>query len=218
MLKQNRSITKLCLRLNKIGDAGCSAVAQSLHENDGTLKMLSLHWNQIGKEGAEALAVALVGGVQCAINVPCSLVELNLGVNRIGPAGAAALAGALAQNRILRLLHLEDNGLGNDGVAHLCRVLSNSNDTLTDLNLDWNSITDPGARHVSRMLCVNSTLCTLSLLGNAISEQGINALEIVLADGKNTTLSQFRVLSKTIHDLLGDEEDSSEEGEEQDEA
>lgn len=208
MLKQNRSISDLSLRLNKIGDKGCKVVAQSLHENEGALKHLSLHWNQIGKDGAEALAMALAG-TQGTL-VPCSLVELRIGVNRIGPTGAAALASALAQNTTLQVLHLEDNGLGNEGVAKLCRVLSSGNDTLTDLNLDWNSVTDPGARLVARMLSVNSSLHVLSLLGNAVSETGIKELENVLADGRNTTLRQFRILSKEIHELLGDASESSE--------
>ena len=61
MLQHNRSIHTLSLRFNKMSDRGAIALAQALPKNHGTLTDLNLHWNQIGKAGAETLAQSLAG-------------------------------------------------------------------------------------------------------------------------------------------------------------
>jgi Ran GTPase-activating protein (RanGAP) involved in mRNA processing and transport len=90
----------LAPRRNVIGDAGCVALAESLHRN-GALLHLSLWSNVVQDKGALALARALAAN-DC-------LVELNLASNHIEAAGASAFAGALRSNASLTSLNLSSN-------------------------------------------------------------------------------------------------------------
>ena len=68
---------------------------------------LSLIWNEIGDEGAKAIAEAL--------KVNTVLTRLRLGENKIGDEGAKAIAEALKVHAVLTELHLGYNEIGDAG-------------------------------------------------------------------------------------------------------
>lgn len=107
-------ITKLDLRGNAIGDAGCEAITR-LPAAIGGLTEVLLSRNAIGDAGAAALAVGLAGNE--------TLKTLNLNDNAIGDAGTAALGEILAANSGLERLLLEGNEITDEGVAALTVVL-----------------------------------------------------------------------------------------------
>ncbi|KAJ4458518.1 putative Protein kinase domain [Paratrimastix pyriformis] len=129
-LATNRVVTRFCLSAspplsslvafttqlnfgqNQIGDEGARALAQN-----SAICELYLFQNQIGDEGAHAFAAALPQR--------SSIEVLDLGQNRIGDEGARALAAALPQNRSLR-----ENQFGTDGAR-----ASPANSTLRSLVL-----------------------------------------------------------------------------------
>ena len=88
---------------------------------DGCLR-LDLGWNNIGDEGAAALAGALK--TNTALTTP------YLWHNNIGDEGAAALAGALKTNTALTTLELWHNNIGDEGAAALAGALK-TNTALT---------------------------------------------------------------------------------------
>ena len=79
----------LDLSCNQIGAEGAAALAEALKVSY-TLTTLYLSSNQIGTEETAALAEAL--------KVNCTLKDLDLGYNHIGDEGAAVLAEALEVN------------------------------------------------------------------------------------------------------------------------
>ena len=90
-----RAILDLRQKL-EVGQQGAKALAQNT-----TLKVLVLNNNNIGGEGAKALAEAL--------KTNTTLTNLNLGSNQIGDEGARAIADALQTNTRLISLNLEFN-------------------------------------------------------------------------------------------------------------
>lgn len=99
----------------RLGDVGARAVAAALMApQNAALRELCLGGNDIGDEGAEAVAVALATqGV--------ALRRLSLRDNRITDKGARALAAALARNSTLEEIDLWGNELSEQGkLAVIC--------------------------------------------------------------------------------------------------
>jgi hypothetical protein len=105
--ENNATLTTLFLGNNNIGDEGARALAAAL-DNNATLTRLDLDGNNIGAEGARALAAAL--------DKNATLTTLFLGNNNIGDEGARALAAALDTNHTLQVLDL-GHDLYDDGVT-----------------------------------------------------------------------------------------------------
>ena len=100
-LKGNDTLTSLNLHDNDIGDEGAKALATAMKENENIkLTSLNLRANNIGDEGARAIATAMKE------NEKIKLTRLNLGLNAIGDEGAKALAMALLENDTLTFLDL----------------------------------------------------------------------------------------------------------------
>ncbi|CAK0835979.1 unnamed protein product, partial [Prorocentrum cordatum] len=108
------------------------------------LQMLNLSENNVGDEGAAALAAALR-----APGALPSLQELHLGRNRVGDEGAAALAAALRAPGALpslQTLNLRFNRVGDEGAAALAAALRapGALPSLQTLNLMSNRVGDEG--------------------------------------------------------------------------
>ena len=81
---------------NRIGDAGCSAMAEACGRGAlPKVDYLDLSNNQIGDAGCAALAAEA-----CSAGVLGSLRTLQLGGNQIGDVGCTALAGACARGAL----------------------------------------------------------------------------------------------------------------------
>ena len=100
--------TELDLSRAGIDAEGARALALALQRGDGGLTELRLPHNQIGDDGARAIANALGGDLPA------------LGEDT-GPAGAAATAGAKVRG--VSLLDLSANGLTAGGAAALAELL-----------------------------------------------------------------------------------------------
>jgi hypothetical protein len=169
-LSNNATLTTLDLRDNNIGDEGAHALAAALGDN-ATLTALHLSHNNIGAEVARALAAALGNNVK--------LTQLLLGSNDIGAEGARALAAALANNATLTSLDLAGTNIGDEGARAFAAGLAN-NATLTSLDLVANNIGAEGARTLAAALANSATLTTLYLFNNNIGAEGARARAAVL--------------------------------------
>ncbi|KAK3278367.1 hypothetical protein CYMTET_13690 [Cymbomonas tetramitiformis] len=120
-------VTKLDLSCAGIGVPGALVLSKLLVFNT-SLNTLNLKYNEIGPEGAKALAVALTPNEEGVFNT--SLNTLDLKLNNIGPEGAKALAVALTPNAegvfntSLNTLNLCGNHIGDEGAKALAVALT----------------------------------------------------------------------------------------------
>ena len=175
-LKQN-IIIKLTINSCMISDEEANVLATALTGNT-TLEVFYLNENNIGYEGANAIAQVL------ETNKTLKLRILGLNKNNIGDEGAKAIATALTDNTKLEALYLNENKIGDEGAKAIAQVLKT--ETLITLYLNENIISDEGAKAIAHELKRNITLRYLQLSKNNIGMEGATAL--VTALRKNTTL------------------------------
>jgi hypothetical protein len=200
-----------------LGDTGARVLAEILRDGNSFSK-LEVNDCDIGSTGAAHLAGAL--------RVNSSLQELKLSNTYIKNDGVIALAEGLMNNKNITVLHLMACGFsGSEGVAAVVRLLE-ANATIEELDISSNNIGDAGCialvkgllrnqglrvlnlglcqvandgvKQIGRTLKTNSHLERLVLLGNDITEEGLEAL----LDGLscNTTLLEMATLHTYVHD------------------
>jgi Ran GTPase-activating protein (RanGAP) involved in mRNA processing and transport len=158
------------------------------------LTELALGGNEVGPEGAYALADALRGNETLRV--------LDLGENNIGDPGAGALGRGLCENRALTSLDLGWNSIRESGAQSLAAALR-ENATLQTLDLRLNHIGDLGVAAFAEGLATNVVLCNLRLhdddedasdLDNDVTRGGLDALRECLALAeRNRALPELRV-------------------------
>jgi Ran GTPase-activating protein (RanGAP) involved in mRNA processing and transport len=121
---------------------------------------------------------------EAIINKQCTMLWLK--DNQISSQGISMLASALANNTTLEGLSLCNNNITDNTVLHLTKQLSDNKSKLTRLALTSNEITDEGAQHLAEMLKTNQTLTQLWLGFNQITDCGLKFLMNVLASQNKT--------------------------------
>ena len=183
----------LKLGANNIGVEGARALAAML--GVGSLRVLDLSSNyDIGDEGAAALAAALVAN-------PTSLLELNLDYIRSGPAAATALATALGANSALEKLSLNCTEVRDEGAKALAAALC-ANSGLQELALGDAFIGRAGAVALAQALASNTTLRELNISNGRDEMEGAacanhvrdaGAVAFAQALGENSTLVKLHL-------------------------
>lgn len=163
------AITDINLTNNRITDLGAKSLATL------TLRALYLCQNKIGCEGCIALSknnnLKKLDLGENNLNDECiqafennhTLEELYLPENHITPIGVQSLT-----KMNLRILKIDSNPIGDDGVRCLAEQVSN----ISELSLSHCDISDAGASALATMV----SLKVLCLYGNQISRQGAIAL------------------------------------------
>lgn len=148
-LASARRLRKLDLRYNDIQVAGMQAICEALLESN--VEYLYLEGNQVGNDGAKALANLLE---QQALSECNALREVFLGANKIQADGAKFLAEILHQNKYLSKLYLEGNDIGLQGANAFSTVLEAlQGDTgLKHLFVDNNNIGKEGSKRLAKAL------------------------------------------------------------------
>ena len=166
----NHVCTILDLSTNQITSAGVLILAKVLREN-ATLKEVSLANNHVCDEGIRFLAESLAYHNS-------TLTTLGLGSNDITDAGAEYLAQILAVNQTLHILTLQQNQIGNHGMALMMKALARSNRSLTTLNVSSNElITDECVESVITMLNGNRVLRELYLTKCGLSSASVKKMQ-----------------------------------------
>ncbi|MBA3548923.1 MAG: DUF924 family protein [Nannocystis sp.] len=174
----NKTLRHLYLGTNGITERSAPLIARFLAE-DCVLESFYLSCNRLGDEGVEAVARGLAANH--------TIQRVSLASNCIGPRGAAALADALAEHPSIALLDL---GFTKATVA------------VGELG---NFIGDAGAQSLAQMLRTNTTLRSLDLLHNYISQTGVNHLREALKVNQTLVWLQLTQFGK-IHNVPGKEE------------
>lgn len=167
----------------RIGDAGAAVVGQALAKPGCRIRMVNLDGNNLGCEGATALAYGIRNNQ--------TLEELVLYDNDIACRGMSALASAIAESVCpIRVLSMPSNRVGPDGGEALGRLLG-TNTSLETVYLmgqakKGGGIKDYGAFGVASGLRENGgPLWFVNVSGNGISETGLNALREARIAGKH---------------------------------
>ncbi|KAK3282843.1 hypothetical protein CYMTET_9439 [Cymbomonas tetramitiformis] len=225
----NKSLKTLRLGCNQLcgvehGDgtydaSGIKALANALVFNK-SLNTLVLEKNNIGDEGAEALAISVAPNKEGVFNT--SLNTLSLYDNDIGDEGTKALAVALTPNEegvfntSLNTLNLRWNDIGDEGAKALAVALAPNakgvfNTSLNTLHLRENFIGPEGAKALAVALTpneegvFNGSLNTLNLEGNEIGPEGAKALAVALTPNEhgvfNGSLNTLDLADNQLCDL-----------------
>ena len=174
--RSHGTLTELKLASCKIEAAGAKGIAElasAAGSGRGVLASLTLEYNFIDDEGAEALATALVAGM--------ALTSLNLAENFIGTSGLLALADALVTNTALVNLQLSQLHRGTNakgdmaGFVALAQSLKR-NRRLARLTLSANKIDATAGKALADALAVNRTLQSLDVRFNRLGAEGARAL------------------------------------------
>jgi hypothetical protein len=188
-LKNNRSLTKLLLGRNSIGNQGAAALAASLVYTP-SLELLVIDNNNIGDGGLTALA-SFAAGTQ-------TLKELYLSNNNIGDEGVEALASALSSSQSrsrLRFLSLDRNTISALGFRANASIVQSGKCTLDYLILDHMNIGEEGGTFLASGLSSNKSLLTLSLQTAGIDNVGLRNLLAGLSS--NASLRTLRLNGNT---------------------
>ena len=146
------------------------------------ITQLNLGGNEIGDEGAKALAIALPSS---------QITQLNLRTNQIGNEGAKSLASVLASSKITQLYLggnplVACNRIGDEGAKALAIALPSSQ--VTQLDLGFNEIGDEGAKSLASVLA-SSQVTQLNLTKNQIGNEGRRALQEAKSNFPNIIIS-----------------------------
>jgi hypothetical protein len=139
---------------------------------------------------------------EAIINKQCT--DLNLSYNKITAVGISIIARALNNNTTLEKLDLDGNHLCDIGVQSLAKTLSLNNCKLSKLDLQDTGITDEGAEYIAQMLKTNTTLKSILLGLNEISDRGVDLLANVLTHHNKTLKRLFINNNKLISDVSVD--------------
>ncbi len=137
LLRVNPAIKALLLNVNHIGDAGAEILADGLRDNQ-TLLELGIASNGIAGAGGIALIEAIQAHptlTHLDLGYSPSTIVLGAQANCIGDVGARAIANLLAQNQTLLQLNLRCNNITESGKAYLVAGLQ-QNARLQQLVLD----------------------------------------------------------------------------------
>ena len=162
IIRENKA-TYIALGSNQIGDEGAQAIAEALQ---GNTSITSIYFvgREIGDAGAKAIAGALKG---------TSITSLSLGNNKIGNVGAQAIAEALPYTSITSL-HLWNNEIGDAGAKAIAGALPYT--SITSLHLWNNEIGDEGARAIAGAIKDNTSITYLDVWNNKIGNVGARAI------------------------------------------
>ncbi|KAI5278572.1 ribonuclease inhibitor isoform X2 [Manis pentadactyla] len=197
MLRSLPTLRELHLSDNPLGDAGLRLLCEGLLDPQCHLEKLQLEYcsltaasceplasvlrakrdfkelvvsnNDVGKAGARALCQGLVDSA-------CQLETLKLENCGLESANCKDLCGVVASKASLQELDLGSNQLGDTGLRDLCPGLLSPSSRLRALRLWECDITTEGCRDLCRILKAKESLRELSLVGNALEDEGARLL------------------------------------------
>lgn len=174
------TLKEINLSKNRITDAGCLTIAQSLQETGkrSSLRRLNLEGNHIGDAGIQALCSALPG---------TNITSIKLGKNTFGVKAIKSIATLIKQNKSsLTSLDLRNIGIKSSSMGLIADAL-HFNTTLQYLCLNRNGICNTGAERLAEALRSNNYLKTLDIAHNPINDAGLAAFVEALQDNHNFT-------------------------------
>lgn len=179
-LTVNKSLKRLVLQSNSIDHEGVVALCQALESNH-TLQELSLSDNLVQWEGAQAIAKLL--------KTTSSLTHFYLGRNGLEDEAIGLIFDAMALNS--SVVDLGMDGSNPETSIHSARSLLNmleSNTTLQELNLSFNTWGREVGKAIGEGLKRNKTLSDLSLNSCGFDAHSVRDVSEGLIDNRSLTV------------------------------
>jgi Ran GTPase-activating protein (RanGAP) involved in mRNA processing and transport len=186
-LPYNQTITTLLLEDNNLGPGSLKYLVRGLAMNR-MVTTLDLSYNPMGSQGSTIVAELVE--MKNKHRTSCAQLEtLVLNACFIDDTGAGALAFSLLGNHKLKVLHLKNNKIGDQGVEQLADMLADQHKLsyLKELNLAWNNFGHAGAMAIAEALKVNIRLTHLYMPWNGLESEG--TMFICAALSENATLN-----------------------------
>lgn len=197
VLSSKPSLTELYLGDNTLGPSGVKVLCQGLLDPNCHLEILQLEYCELSADNIEALTSML--------RTKSSLKELNLNNNKFGDAAVKQLCQGILDGKCdLQALHLEnceftgascgelstvlstkpsltelcigENKIGDEGLALLCQGVMNPNCKIQKLSLWECGISAPGCKDLANIIGNKETLKEMSLIGNELTDEGMEFL------------------------------------------
>lgn len=148
-MKGNSHLRHLNLRGTRLQDSGAVELANALKGDQVGLQDLDLWGNEIGDEGADALAHAFKTNTQLQV--------LNLWQNEVTDRGVASFCEGLVLNTALHELHLGRNtGITDEGAYSLAGLLrANSGLYFVDFGSGHTGVTEPYSQPIAQAASCN---------------------------------------------------------------
>ncbi|CAI5763101.1 NACHT, LRR and PYD domains-containing protein 3-like isoform X1 [Podarcis lilfordi] len=197
VLSTSRTLMKLNLECNKVGDAGVKLLSEGLRHPNCVLQTLLLDTNELSpaccgdfssilstSQTLTELALEYNGLEDAGVRLlceglkqpSCKLQKLRLARCNITAASCEDLSSALAVRQTLTELVVECNELRDPGVKLLCRGLKHPHCKLQLLNLYNCDLTAACCADLASVLSSNQTLTELFLGGNQLGDSGVQLL------------------------------------------
>jgi len=163
----------------RLDQISCSALGYLLEQYRGVLKLVDVSWCHIGNEGCRILLTALI-----SCNVNSSQLDLRMFGNDITDDCSSLIASLLSSNYPIIKLDIGLNKLSDH--VNIFQSLHH-NTVMTELSLQYSSLTLSDMKLLVDMLSINKTLSVLNISYNHIGPVGCQ----YLADCRNISLSKL---------------------------
>ncbi|KAJ3105695.1 Ran GTPase-activating protein 1 [Phlyctochytrium planicorne] len=212
-IQNTPGIEEMCLGGNTIGVEAAKALAQAI-KPISTLKSVNFSDMFTGRL-KEEIPLALDAFVDALIDKKLDVV--NFSDNAFGPAGAGPLRRLFIENRSIKYLRLQNNGLGIEGAKLISSALIEAVEkakeakeelSLTTLIMGRNRLQSDGAIHMSKAIALLPKLKELRMPENSIRPEGIvellaslkgtSSLEILDLQDNTFTDVGSKALSETL--------------------
>ncbi|CCW64103.1 unnamed protein product [Phytomonas sp. EM1] len=184
------TVTHLNVCRNKLSEEGAEMAARFLEKNT-YLQFLDFSANDLGSSGAEHIATLLS-------NPTSTLRVVLLYGNCLGEVGMQRVCAAMQTNKEVVQLNLGCNNATDAAAGSIADMLAR-NETLLDLDICLNTITDVGIQRIAADgLANNYFLQSLCLSGNPLGSSGANMLVKALLSNTRSALERLNLSSCSL--------------------
>ncbi|RNF09469.1 putative leucine-rich repeat protein (LRRP) [Trypanosoma rangeli] len=184
---ESSTVRDVLLRYNDIGKEGCDALANFVNVST-KLQLLDIRGN--------ALTAGCVRKLLKSISMSTPLTRLGLSANKIGQEGAVLLLRALEKNAYLTSLDISLNEIGPSGAQSIAQLLVLPASPLKTLQLYGNHLGCSGVVAIATAVKKNKFLKDLTLGNNNATDASTEALAEMLRE--NSTLESLDLRSNTL--------------------
>ncbi|XP_061599336.1 protein phosphatase 1 regulatory subunit 37 [Cololabis saira] len=199
-LRTNRSLRRLHLNNNRLNSYQDALQLGDLLRFNSTLETLQLRDNLLEDDGLEELCDGLLRQKEEGLKI------LLLNNNHITERGMEPLARVLPVLKVLQVLDLGQNLLGNEGVLVIRQPLM-VNSSLLQLGLKRTNISCEGAVALAEVLAETRTLQVLDLRQNRVKVGGLMALSLALGINRSLVSLELDLKLDLDRDLESSNED-----------
>ena len=143
----------------KMSATGAVALSNFLRLKKNSLESLNISTNDIGDDGALAIAESL--------QFNNSLLQLIISRCKITCDGAVGISNMLKKNKTLKYLSIYNNPIGDNGITVIAEALF-TNSNLKKLNLQLCGFGNEGAKSLIKLLQINKCLNKLNIANNKL--------------------------------------------------